>query len=58
MIDDNFCIINKRTPGEQEVEEKEFGVNQVFGVDVFVSTGDGTPKIVRFFVGFFIDQSI
>ena len=32
--------------GEEEVEEKEFGVNQVFGVDVFVSSGDGKPKIV------------
>ena len=47
LIDDNFCIINKKEIGEQEVEEKEFGVNQVFGVDVFVSTGDGKPKIVR-----------
>ncbi len=32
--------------GEEEVEEKEFSVNQVFAVDVFVSTGDGVPKIV------------
>jgi len=46
LIDDNFCIINSEEVGDQEVEEKEFGVNQVFGVDVFVSTGEGKPKIV------------
>ncbi len=44
LIDEQFSIINKEEIGEQEVEEKEFGVNQVFGVDVIVSTGEGLPK--------------
>jgi hypothetical protein len=39
--------------GEEEVEEKEFGVNQVFGIDVFVSTGDGVPKIVSYWLSLF-----
>ena len=46
LIDDNFCVINKAKTGEQEVEEKEYEVNQVIGVDVFVSTGEGQPQIV------------
>lgn len=43
LIDGNNCIINKAT-FDQKVEEHEFQVNEVYGLDVFVSTGEGKPK--------------
>lgn len=43
LIDGNACIINKET-FDQKVEDQEFSVNQVFGLDVIVSTGDGKTK--------------
>lgn len=43
LIDGNDVIINKETP-EQRVEEYEFMPGDVFGLDVFVSTGEGKSK--------------
>ena len=43
LIDGNNVIINKETP-EQKVEEYEFAAGDVFGLDIFVSTGEGKPK--------------
>mmetsp|Transcript_20295 Transcript_20295/g.22989 ORF Transcript_20295/g.22989 Transcript_20295/m.22989 type:complete len:386 (-) Transcript_20295:218-1375(-) len=43
LIDGNKVIINKETV-EQKVEEFEFGLNEVYGLDIIVSTGEGKPK--------------
>jgi len=43
FLDGNACIINKET-FEQKVEDYEFKVNDVFVLDVIVSTGAGQPK--------------
>jgi len=43
LLDGNTCIINKAT-FDQKVEESEFQLHQVFGLDVFVSTGEGKTK--------------
>lgn len=43
LIDGNVAIINKET-FDQKVEESEFQVNQVFALDIIVSTGEGKPK--------------
>lgn len=43
LIDGNEVIINKDTP-EQRVEEFQFAPGDVFGLDIFVSTGEGKPK--------------
>ena len=47
LIDGNNVIINKETP-EQKVEEYEFMPGDVFGLDIFVSTGEGKPKESEF----------
>lgn len=47
LIDGNNCIINKETY-EQRVEDHEFMVNEVYGLDVLVSTGEGKPKESEF----------
>lgn len=43
LIDGNDVIINKETP-EQKVEEYTFVAGDVFGLDIYVSTGEGKPK--------------
>lgn len=43
LIDGNNVIINKET-FEQKVDEHEFGIHDVFALDVIVSTGEGKPK--------------
>lgn len=43
LIDGNNVIINKET-ADNRVAEVEFQVNQVYAVDVFVSSGAGKPK--------------
>lgn len=43
LIDGNATIINKAT-FDQKVEEHEFQLNQVFALDVFISTGEGKTK--------------
>ena len=49
LIDGNNCIINKET-FEQKVEERELQVNEVYGLDVIVSTAEGKPKEVIFLI--------
>lgn len=43
IIDGNDVIINKETP-TQQVEEFKFAPGDVFGLDVYVSSGEGVPK--------------
>jgi len=43
LIDGNDVIINKETP-EQKVEEYSFVPGDVFGLDIYVSSGEGKPK--------------
>lgn len=43
LIDGNKVIINKET-FEQKVEDQEFNINDIFALDVFVSSGEGKPK--------------
>ena len=43
LIDGNDVILNKETP-EQKVAEYEFAAGDVFGLDIFVSSGEGKPK--------------
>jgi len=43
VIDGNNVIINKSTL-EQKVETFEFEENQVYGVDIVMSSGEGKPK--------------
>lgn len=43
LIDGNDVIISKETP-DAKVEEYEFAPGDVFGLDIFVSTGEGKPK--------------
>lgn len=47
LIDGNNCIINKTT-FDQKVDEHEFQVHEVYGLDVYVSTGEGKPKETEF----------
>ncbi len=49
LIDGNKVIINKET-FEQKVDDQEFQVNDVFALDVFVSSGDGkTKEVIQYF---------
>merc|ERR1719215_2557724 len=43
VIDGNRCIISAETP-EEKVEEFEFEMNEVYCIDVVVSTGEGKGK--------------
>jgi len=43
VIDGNKVIIAKNVPGEQSVEEEEFELNDVFSIDIIMSTGEGKP---------------
>ena len=43
LIDGNDVIINKETP-DQKVADYEFAPGDVFGLDIFVSSGEGKPK--------------
>jgi methionine aminopeptidase len=45
MIDGDDVIINKETP-EQKVIEHKFEKNEVYVIDILVSTGEGKPKDV------------
>jgi len=50
LIDGNKVIINKET-FEQKVEDQEFQVNDVFALDVYVSSGEGkTKEVIDFFI--------
>lgn len=43
LMDGNNCIIN-RTTFEQQVVEHEFQINEVYALDIIVSSGEGKPK--------------
>ena len=45
VIDGNKCILNKPTP-EYKVEDGEFEENEVYAVDIVMSTGEGKTRIV------------
>ena len=43
LIDGNKVILNKQT-FDQKVDDFEFNVNEVYILDIMLSTGDGKPK--------------
>merc|ERR1711998_350921 len=43
VIDGNKVVIQKIVPGEQTVEEEEFEENDVFAIDIIMSSGEGKP---------------
>lgn len=45
IIDGNKCVLNRPTP-EHRVEDSEFEENEVYAVDIVVSTGEGKPKVL------------
>ena len=45
VIDGNKCILNKPTP-EYKVDDGEFEENEVYAVDIVMSTGDGKTRIM------------
>ena len=44
VIDGNKCVLNKPNP-ETKVEEAEFEENEVYAIDIVLSTGEGKPKV-------------
>jgi hypothetical protein len=44
VIDGNKCVLNKPTP-DARVEDGEFEENEVYAIDIVVSTGEGKPKV-------------
>ena len=44
VIDANKCVLNRPSP-EHKVENGEFEENEVYAVDIVVSTGEGKPKV-------------
>ena len=44
IIDGNKCVLNKPNP-ETKVEDGEFEENEVYAIDIVISTGDGKPKV-------------
>lgn len=44
VIDANKCVLNRPSP-EHKVEDQEFEENEVYAVDIVVSTGEGKPKV-------------
>ena len=44
VIDGNKCVLNKPSP-EAKVAEDTFEENEVYGIDIVVSTGDGKTRI-------------
>lgn len=45
VIDGNKCILSKSSP-DQRVEDSLFEENEVYAVDIVVSTGEGVSKIL------------
>lgn len=45
VIDGNKCVLNKPSP-EAKVAEGTFEENEVYAVDIVVSTGDGKTRIL------------
>ena len=47
VIDANKCVLNRPSP-EHKVEDGEFEENEVYAIDIVVSTGEGKPKVSLF----------
>lgn len=45
VIDGNKCVLNKTTP-EHRVDDDEFQENEVYAVDIIMSTGDGKTRML------------
>ncbi|CAD7698628.1 unnamed protein product [Ostreobium quekettii] len=45
VIDGNKCVLNRPSP-DTKVEDGEFEVNEVYAIDIVVSTGDGKTRIL------------
>lgn len=45
VIDGNKCVLNRPSP-DQKVEDVEFEENEVYAIDIVLSTGEGKPKIL------------
>nr|BAV58252.1 proliferation-associated protein 1 [Ulva partita] len=45
VIDGNKCVLN-RPASDQRVDDAEFEENEVYAVDIVVSTGDGKARVV------------
>ncbi|KAJ9529726.1 hypothetical protein QJQ45_014501, partial [Haematococcus lacustris] len=45
VIDGNKCVLNRPGP-EAKVEDGEFEENEVWGIDIVVSSGEGKPKVM------------
>ncbi len=45
VIDGNKCVLNRPTP-EHKVEDQEFEENEVYAIDIVMSTGEGKPKVL------------
>jgi curved DNA binding protein len=46
VIDGNKVILSKLVPGEQAVDEDTFELNDVIGIDIIMSSGEGKPREV------------
>ena len=44
IIDGNKCVLNKPGP-EAKVDDQAFEENEVYGIDILVSTGDGKARV-------------
>ena len=44
IIDGNKCVLNKPGP-ENKVEDQTFEENEVYGIDIVVSTGEGKSRV-------------
>lgn len=44
IIDGNKCVLNKPNP-ETKVEDQTFEENEVYGIDIVVSTGEGKSRV-------------
>lgn len=45
IIDGNKCVLNKPSP-EAKVEDSEFSENEVYAIDIVVSSGEGKTKVL------------
>ncbi|EIE26136.1 proliferation-associated protein 1 [Coccomyxa subellipsoidea C-169] len=45
VIDGNKCVLNKASP-EYRVEDGEFEENEVYGIDIVVSSGEGKGRVL------------
>eukprot|EP00878_Enallax_costatus_P000747 GHUV01000864.1.p1 GENE.GHUV01000864.1~~GHUV01000864.1.p1 ORF type:complete len:391 (+),score=130.92 GHUV01000864.1:106-1278(+) len=45
IIDGNKCVLNKPSP-EHKVEDAEFEPNEVYAIDIVVSSGEGKPRML------------